>query len=296
MKEIKWHETPDYPYAEYNLNYMNISDKPIKVEMEVYIAHVNRKQKDDGVYQKSINNQVYKFILDPGQVKNLQGKLRWDKEDIDDTGEISGLKEEYMPRIIYPSQKSRDAWISCEFVDNEMNESITTLDQLDLESNTENSYSKYFIASRLKNILRNYKYSIEDLITGVGTYNFQPDERFIDYKSKVTIDNEAEVIVARHLDKNSSFDSISYAYDEIWIPYKAIEDKDIAYNKFLILKDAFEIAFSDFKVIEETHESATKIYFQKDNIEIFLEISEGKDWLKNIPVWIIDIEMYNVTI
>lgn len=101
-KNIKWDTSPHNPFVNFDLEYMNVGENPIRVSMEVQCVSVPRNnERDTKAWQKwSVEN--FTFNLKPGRSYTVSGKLQW------------VATEELMPSLIFPPDIT--APVSCEYI------------------------------------------------------------------------------------------------------------------------------------------------------------------------------------
>jgi len=291
--KFKWHTNEDYPYVDYKLKYLNISNKAIDVEMEVFVSHVSRENRNAEKYHSKRNLDLYKFRIQPKEIKTLEGKLRWDKSVNDEAG-ISLLSADKIPRIVFPSSNSSNFIISCSYA-NETHD-------LDLEKQTikflaatpQSQKSKYQIATNIKRIIRAFRYNQDDLFSGIGDYYIYSNRQsYIEYNSTETFDKGTEVKFYRNLFKDSNFFIENNFSTEILITYNTFYKENSAMKKFNLIIEAFDLALPTYvKEVSKGQDSLTVSYHLKDIwIEVFLDKVYDKA-LKEY-IWDLEVEIYD---
>lgn len=159
-----FHEDESYPYVDYDLTYQNIGNRSIEMEMEVFVALINREDPNSGEFYRKLNVEHYTFTLAPGESKTLNNKLCWLKNDGDETGILAMQAGEY-PRIVYPGIHSFDAMYSCKYSDDVSNrvyqEDIASFGIAEGDLNLD--FPIFFNA-----LLNAHELNDKDLIQGIG--------------------------------------------------------------------------------------------------------------------------------
>lgn len=197
-KRHLYHETSENPYVDYNLTYKNITTKSIDVEMEVFVVLLSREKRESPENYRKLNVRHYNFTLLPGETKTLEDKLLWIKNE-SDTLSNSEMREDEIPRIVYPGKSKEDAIYSCSYT-NDLSNSVYQESIKNLSFAEALPSLKFQIF--LEKILAIKTFKIDEVIKGIGEINttnqdelrydssIQLDE---DTKVSITIDNEQEI-------------------------------------------------------------------------------------------------------
>ncbi|WP_452224596.1 hypothetical protein [Lacinutrix chionoecetis] len=290
---VNWNTKQEYPFVDYNLSYLNISKKPIDINMEVYVSHVSRLKKDSIKYHSKVNVNIHKFRIEPRETKVLQGRLRWNRAENDELG-MTELTEDKMPRIVFPDAYSQASIASYSFADAEENSNLSKQKINFLALETSKSGSIYKLAANIKKIIRDFKIDKNNLFLGIGNlYTDQIGKSFIIYKSPATFDKKTTIEIYRTLFNDALFDVEENYATEIKISYNSFFNKKEATAKLDYVINALDLALPDYtKSIEDKENYKYISYNSQDvTVEVLFE-RYYRDTLKNY-VWEIEIDIYD---
>ncbi|WP_188375399.1 hypothetical protein [Winogradskyella haliclonae] len=288
-QRIKWHTTIDYPFVDYDFDYINISEKPIYVEMEIYTSHVDRKDKKLEKYHSKRNSDIFKFVINPKKIKNIKGRLRWDKMKNDDF-DLTALPNEKMPRIVFPSIQTNSAWISCSFIDEKPSTQTSqeVIDFLSFGKIKDKSISKFKLGRKILSIISDFKYKPKKLSVGTGQYRETNNPHpLITYNSPVVFDNRTQNKMKYIFHKKTELYSDSFV-----IEYDDFNSKSNAVNKFNTIIDAFDLALNKYtKEVDIFNEDERVITYIKDNLYIEVAVYKFRYRDSNEYFWRLEIEI-----
>jgi len=226
LKErVIWHEDISNPYVEYKLTYKNISTKNIDIEMEVFVAHVNRLKSDTPESYRKVNVEHYKFSILPGQSKTIKGKLLWLKNENDVFGNFE-LRDIDMPRIVYPGMSS-DGIYSCSYT-NDLSNKVYQENIANINFPTSSGLNDF--RTFYYTILNTCGFNYQDAIKGMGQVNLNyPDE--ITYVSSIQFEDETLTLV--NVDSMNKISSIEIFFQNYYPQANSILTKYIEIKKIL---------------------------------------------------------------
>ncbi|OAN61658.1 hypothetical protein A8B79_04320 [Balneola sp. EhC07] len=226
---------PINPYAFYDLTYSNIGKRKLDVEMEVFIALVGRESPDSGESYRKLNVDHYKFSLDPGESKTIEGILSWSKNEhvMDDFLGITPLE---MPRIVYPSLISEEAIYSVLFSDG--NPSTVEQDSIKFLSFNESDAIQEFPAF-FNSILNAFLLNDKNVIQSLGELNHYREDTY-SYLSSIQFEDDIKTRIVTDMEKNiisievdfpeyNSHQSVHRMYSQI---IDLLEDELFDYRKY----------------------------------------------------------------
>lgn len=236
-KRLKFYGTksdPGSPYVVYNLEYKNIGNRSIKVEMEVYLAHIKRDSILKSNYYKKVNVNQYKYSLKPKESYTIKDSLRWDRCDFDNTN-VTGLASDYMPRLVYPGS-NEDALFSCSFVDDN-SDNVYDADIKYLKLKKENDFYDFQI--NLLQLIDEYNLDSRRLETGIGTMKYFSNKvKCISYLSSIQFEEGTTTTVFYYPEDDKS---------EISIDFPIYNEWEIAKNKFEKLESYLDRILIEYK-------------------------------------------------
>ncbi len=292
---VKWNTSADSPFVEYNLEYLNISQKPIYVEMEVYTSHVDRVSKYSTIYHNIRNSDIFKFTIKPKEIKTISGVLRWDKDDLDRIG-VTHLKAKEMPKIVFPNSESYDAWISCEFVDqNSIDNSSPEIIEF-LSASPVKDVTEFKIGAKINQLIRNLKFTPDKLAIGIGNlsvYDQTKGMTEIRYNSTIQFDKNTKTKIIRYFNSLSSFTNPQFEENEIEITYSPILDKNLADRKFQFILRSFRNSLVGFEEQSDfTDPTYLEVNFHKGDlsVDVYLESALNKELNKKL--WYLGVDIY----
>ncbi|WP_408028927.1 hypothetical protein [Tenacibaculum xiamenense] len=286
--KIHWHKSQEYPYVDYEFNYLNISEKPIDVAMEIYISHVDRNNPQMKKYQNKRNSKIYSFHIKPKEIKTIKGKLNWDKFD-NDYDELTSLKKGTMPRIVYPHANSDEYIMSASFSKDETTQlSKDEINYLAAIPSPNATNTKYKLGSKIKKIIRTLKYNRKDLAFGIGNYYPLNQGAFIEYKTALSFDKNCSIEVFKNIKDINQLPLKDYS-DEIYIRYPYFKMKEDASNKFKALIEAFDLALPNYEKEDDNDGNSISVSYNLNNIYVDLYLEKNR----KTNIWEIEIEIYN---
>ncbi|WP_299362139.1 hypothetical protein [Winogradskyella sp.] len=289
-KNIKWHTSSDNPFVDFEFNYMNTSNATIYVELEVYTAHVDREDSDYSPFHKKVNASIHKFNLGPKGIKKIKGRLRWDGAENDPEG-ITLMKENQMPRIVFPSAYSQDSWIYCEYTDKTYNPETTEASIEYLAAAPVPEKNSYKLASNILRILRELKYSPNNTIIGIGDLIKIPNSNHsaCHYNSPLQFDKDCKITVRKLIQRDQDlFLPLDFDNMELHFKYKPFKSRQRGLEKYNSIIKAFDMALKDH-VKEEDKEtySLQEVFYSSKESNIDVALYRNSDNL-----WSLEIEIY----
>jgi hypothetical protein len=258
-KRQVFHTTSSYPYVDYDLTYMNIGNKNIDLDMEVFISLVNRENPNSAETYRKLTVNHYSFTLLPGETYRTQDKLRWDRAENDFQG-IFEISEKEMPRIVYPSSSSMDAIYSCTYSGNEYGNEVyrDEIKFLNLSTDEETLDFQIYVNSILNECL------LENnaIIQGLGEKNFFIPNT-LNYDCSIQFDMTSGTTVLTDLQKN-------ILRVELDFPNFFPEGNYVTgtYNK---LKRVLDSEFSDCSIEEDQDTDSYWVTYTCNSYEVYLE-------------------------
>ena len=243
-KMIKWNSSQEYPYVEYNLQYLNISTK--KIFMETLIS-VNQELDNKIELDYSMNNKTYTDTIFPGETINIKGKLRWDANEIFLLDSISNFNKIETAKLIYPSSFNRSSLAYFAYVDDNENYDQSEKIIEFMQSKPTQEASVYFLGGRIKELVRKLNYSANDLFLGVGDYIHNHQDyslSSIEYFCPISFDKNATVKTRFFLKDDHSISNLkSYIKNcQLEIKYDPIKDQNDALKKINQIEKAFDLS------------------------------------------------------
>jgi hypothetical protein len=198
-KRVNWHTEITNPYVDYKLTYKNIGNRSIDIEMEVFIAHVDRSESNSPETYRKVNVNHYKFSLLPNQSKTIEGKLLWLKNENDMVVDFE-LRDSDMPRIVYPGLTSDDGIYSCSY----SNDSSSQVYQKNIKNlNFKNLKDTNAFKSFFLEILNTCELDYQNFIKGIGEVHLK-DSSEITYVSSIQFEDGTLTLVNVNSTRNIS--------------------------------------------------------------------------------------------
>jgi|GEM_PF-6925836 len=238
---IDWKTTQENPIVNYSFDYMNISDRTIIVEMEVYVSHVLRASSDNSVYHTKRNSRLHRLVFEPREIRTVRGSLNWDEVVTDDSN-MTSLYENKMPTLVFPHSGSIESWMTCKYLDQveSFDQTGSIMNYLELESRSKPSSFK--LAANIEQLLRYLKYDSEKLSVGVGDFHFYDSTNvfFVEYACPIYFDENADVKTILNFPSDNILKTTKPDDIELFISYVPFEHGNKALEKFNFLINAFD--------------------------------------------------------
>ena len=265
-----WNLSSSRPYVSYKLNYRNIGDEPLNVDLSVYVSHVERENPNIAKYHRVVNVRSYRFEILPDDNKLISGTMNWNNNDSDFSG-AANLDKEFMPRIVYPGGNG-DSWISISSSkDISSIENAEPIEYLNLSEIKDEFSSLYVQEIALRRLVRAIKLDKADnLKIGVGNYLSKgSDLEKIDYHSSIQFDENSTTLVMEDLLEGTDLINIDLGAFNTWT------DANIKFDQ---VRSTLIDMLSDFKVSEHDIQKMKLVYFESGGVRLSLRvISSGSD-------------------
>lgn len=289
--KVVWHTSDEnYPFVDYDLHYTNIGKEELNVDMQVYLAHVKRSHPNSSEYHRRRNINKYSFIIRPGETKNIKGSLRWDKST-DDPSETTNLPDDYFPRLVFPNYDSRDAFISCSYSSDTKKSNLSSKEIQMLSLFNSSELSKYDLATYLQELIRGFRFDIENLKVGIGNLRYNPQfGNFVQYNSIIPFDPGSSLAIRSYIEENSTFSNLKYDLNDISIQYE-YENKQDALSQFNYLISICDLALTDYEKDDSNqikYPNEISYYYNDNEVIVDVKLTQQRNE-KEQNYWLLEL-------
>ncbi|MBD0824461.1 hypothetical protein [Aestuariibaculum marinum] len=250
-----------HPFAYYDLTYMNVGNKTIDIDMEVYMSLVKREDLGSAKSYRKLNVNHYKFSLNPNETYRIQDKLRWDRGE-NDIHNLLGMGSVEMPKIVYPAIGSQDAIYSCVYKDERNNSKVYQEDISFLNLSVDKESVDFLIY--INTILNACLFQDKNIVQGIGEKNLFLDNTLL-YDCSLKFGEKSRTTVLTDLQRNILSVDLDFTN---YYPRRS----DV-FSDYIDIKRLLTEEFSDCQIEEGNDSDGAWVTFNCDSYEIYVEVS-----------------------
>lgn len=257
---IQFDTAKSLPFVKYDLLYRNIGAATLSIDLEVSTISQHRLYIDPWDDDVTIDNQIHRFTVYPGESYLVRGSLNWSrgKGTLNTLGYLGELQ---YPMIVFPGSNSDLELVSITNVNpinkkrGKSDDNKQTILRLIDNSTEEYSLPSAFLLALSNNIFLG-PMSIAD---GIGHYSEGRDGDFIKYNSLLRPINNSKSQILINADKE-----FLYYETQFTIPSTSDLKMKSIYDWNTWIKDLTETA-GESKITSSQHGNISALFFELDN-------------------------------